>query len=408
MMTGDADLTRRIKDYARAVDFDAVGVATAEPFERDRAVLRERIAAGHYSGLSWFTAERADFSSDPHNLLPTARSIISLAMSYRQDSDAPLSTQGRPRGRISAYARGRDYHKVLKERMERVVAFIREQCGPQQPARTLVDTARILDRAAARRAGVGWVGKHTNIISKEAGSWVFLGEILTELELVPDEPLRTNCGSCDLCLRACPTGAISAPYVVENDRCISYLTIEHRGIIPRELRPLMGNWVFGCDICQEVCPPNLRLGPPARRWPPMGAPSHTEFAAGPPDADGEMHPVSPELIPLLEITAEEFARRFGHTPVKRARREGLQRNAAIALGNCGDRAAVPALTRALCIQTPVVRAHAAWALGHLGGCEAAQALRRALDEEMDEVVRDEIVAALDACGESHESATVGG
>jgi epoxyqueuosine reductase len=409
----DADLTRRIKEYARSVGFDAVGVAAAEPFEGDRAVLHERIAAGHYSGLSWFTAARADFSSDPHNLLPTARSIISLAMSYRPEPTATPATPGRPRGRISAYAWGRDYHKVLKERMERVVTFIREQCGPEQQARTLVDTARILDRAAARRAGVGWVGKHTNIISKEAGSWVFLGEILTELELETDEPLRTNCGSCDLCLRACPTGAISAPYVVESDRCISYLTIEHRGIIPRELRPLMGNWVFGCDICQEVCPPNLRLGPAARqargrasarRLTPMGAPSQAEFAAGPLDEDGEMHPGNPELIPLLEITAEEFARRFGHSPVKRARREGLQRNTAIALGNSGDPAAVPALARALGTQAPLVRAHAAWALGRLGGCEALQALGQALDEETDEVVRDEIVAALDACREPCEAA----
>ena len=397
-MAADPGLTRHIKEYARSAGFDAVGVATAEPFERDRAVLRERIAAGHYSGLTWFTAERADFSSDPHNLLPTARSIISLAMSYRPELVPESSAPGHPRGRISAYAWGRDYHKVLKERMEHVVAFIREQCGPGQQARTLVDTARIMDRAAARRAGVGWVGKHTNVITKEAGSWVFLGEILTELELVPDAPLRTNCGSCDLCLRACPTGAISAPYVVENDRCISYLTIEHRGIIPRELRPLMGNWVFGCDICQEVCPPNLR----------PGAPSQAEFAAGPPDEDGGLHPGSPELIPLLEITAEEFARRFGHTPVKRAKREGLQRNAAIALGNSGDRAAVPALARALRTQAPLVRAHAAWALGRLGGTEAVQALRQALDEETDEVVRDEIAAALAACSEPHKMADVGG
>ena len=224
-MAADLDLTRRIKEYARAVGFDAVGVARAEPFAEDRAVLRERIAAGHFSGLSWFTAERADFSSDPRNLLPTARSILSLAMSYRPGRLPTGATsageEGHPRGRISAYAWGRDYHAVLKERMERVVAFMRDACGPAQQARTLVDTARILDRAAARRAGVGWVGKHSNVITKAAGSWVFLGEILTELELEPDEPLRTNCGSCDLCMRACPTGAIVAPYVVDSNRCIS-------------------------------------------------------------------------------------------------------------------------------------------------------------------------------------------
>jgi epoxyqueuosine reductase len=394
-MVADLDLTRRIKEYAQAVGFDAVGVARAEPFAEDRAVLRERIAAGHFSGLSWFTAERADFSSDPRNLLPTARSILSLAMSYRPQGlptgDDGVGEQGNPRGRISAYAWGRDYHAVLKERMERVVAFIRDACGPAQQARTLVDTARILDRAAARRAGVGWVGKHSNVITKAAGSWVFLGEVLTELDLEPDEPLRTNCGSCDLCMRACPTGAIVAPYVVDSNRCISYLTIEHRGAIPRELRPLMGNWIFGCDLCQDVCPPNLRPGVPA----------HEEFrpgAADPAPEQDDASPGTPELIPLLTISPEEFRRRFGRTPVKRAKREGLQRNVAVALGNSGDRAAVPALARALREAAPLVRAHAAWALGRLGGATAAAALRSALASEEDGAVRAEIEAALAELG----------
>src|SRR3989440_3048863 len=390
-MAADVDLTRRIKEYARVVGFDAVGVPRAEPFAEARAVLRERIAAGHFSGLSWFTAERADFSSDPRNLLPTARSIISLAMSYRPQGlaqgDAGVGEKGSPRGCISAYAWGRDYHAVLKERMERVVVFMRDACGPAQQARTLVDTARILDRAAARRAGVGWVGKHTNVITRAAGSYVFLGEILTELVLAPDEPLRTNCGSCDLCLRACPTGAIVAPYVVDSNRCISYLTIEHRGAIPRALRPLMGNWIFGCDLCQEVCPPNLRPGVPA----------HEEFrlgAADPaPEQDGAS-PGTPELIPLLTISPEEFRRRFGRTPVKRAKREGLQRNVAVALGNSGDPAAVPALAHALREAAPLVRAHAAWALGRIGGADAAEALRSALALEPDGKVRAEIEAAI--------------
>lgn len=378
-MTAHGELTRRLKAYAREVGFDAVGVARAEPFEQDRTVVRERIAAGHYTGLPWFTASRADFSSDPRNLLPTARSIISLAMSYRPERALPRGEPGNPHGRIASYAWGRDYHAVLKERMGRVVSFIRETCGPEQQTRALVDTARILDRAAAARAGVGWVGKHTNVISKEAGSWVLLGEILTELDLEPDAPLRTHCGSCDLCLRACPTGAIVAPYVVDNNRCISFLTIEHRGTIPRDLRPLMGAWVFGCDICQEVCPPNLRPGAPARDDP--RGERDVDFGA-------------PELIPLLEITPEEFARRFGHTPVKRAKREGLQRNAAIALGNSGDRAAVPALIRALREASPLVRGHAAWALGRLGGAGATRALRDALEAEPDDEVRAEIEAAL--------------
>ncbi len=454
-MGADMDLTRRIKDHAREVGFDAVGVARAAPFPEDRRAVQERIAAGHYNGLPWFTAERADFAGDPRNLLPTARSIISLAMSYRPEGDAPAGEEGRPRGRISAYAWGRDYHNVLKERMGLVVAHIRESCGSEQQARTLVDTARILDRAAARRAGVGWVGKHTNVITKAAGSWVFLGEILTELELVEDEPLRTNCGSCDLCLRACPTGAIVAPYEVRSDLCISYLTIEHRGVIPRELRPLMGDWIFGCDICQEVCPPNRRPGAPAhaefrpgvtrlpmrdpvpigsiiacnRRLPaptmsastggasvsPVSTSVSTGSAGFQPapvasaeldgtDTHGGRDPslAAPELIPLLDITQEEFGARFGKTAVKRAKREGLQRNVAVALGNSGDRAAVPALARALREAAPVVRAHAAWALGRLGGPDAARALHDALDDETDDTVREELEEAL---GEGHLSSS---
>jgi len=387
-MENNRDLAERIKSYAREVGFDAVGIARAEPFVEEGRVTRERVEAGHYSGMPWFTAERAAFSSDPRNLLPTARSIVSLAMSYRPDGVPPAGGPGAPRGRVSAYAWGRDYHTVLKERMERVVAFIRASHGSGQQARTLVDTARIIDRAAARRAGVGWVGKHTNVITKEAGSWVFLGEILTELELPPNAPLRTNCGSCDLCLRVCPTKAIIAPYTVDSNRCISYLTIEHRGAIPRELRPLMGNWIFGCDLCQEVCPPNRR----------PGAPAHQEFRPGATlpdatDADADAALAAPELIPLLRITPDEFARRFGRTPIKRAKREGLQRNVAVALGNSGDRAAVPALARALREDPPLVRLHAAWALGRLGGDDAQDALRQALAVEADAEVFAEIELA---------------
>ena len=442
-MEKDRDITTEIKAYAREVGFDAVGIARAEPFAEEGRVTRERVEAGHYSGMAWFTAERADFSSDPRNLLPTARSIISLAMSYRPDGVTPSGGSGAPRGRVSAYAWGRDYHTVLKERMERVVAFIRASQGPEQQARTLVDTARIIDRAAARRAGVGWVGKHTNVITKEAGSWVFLGEILTELELVPDAPLRTNCGSCDLCLRVCPTKAIVAPYTVDSNRCISYLTIEHRGAIPRDLRPLMGSWIFGCDLCQEVCPPNQRAGAPAhpefrpgaavadipdvpdaesvtsrlhdRRGdtsgsagvppvpgPPLGRASSaanvprsqaSNAQTVTPDADASL--AAPELIPLLRITPDEFARRFGRTPIKRAKREGLQRNVAVALGNSGDRTAVPALARALREEAPLVRLHAAWALGRLGSAEAEDALRQALLTETDADVRAEVQFALE-------------
>jgi epoxyqueuosine reductase len=370
-----------VKAIARAAGFDVVGIAAATPFDDARRFLQERIAAGVFSGMPWFTAERAEFAGDPRNLLPDARSIISVALSYR--TEVPENEQeDAPRGRVARYAWARDYHRELKERMEVVVAALRERfdCGE---CRTLVDTARIVDRAVAQRAGTGWFGKNTNIINPAYGSWVLLGEILTSLDLAPDAPLRKHCGSCALCITACPTGAITAPYTLDSDRCISYLTIEHRGPIPRELRPLMGDWIFGCDICQEVCPP-AQKGATA---------NHPPFQAA------SIESARPALIPLLRITEEEFRARFAGSPIKRAKREGLQRNVAVALGNGGDRRAVPALIEALETAGPLVRGHAAWALGRLGSDEAAHALVRRLDVEDDGWVREEIACALDAVGQ---------
>jgi epoxyqueuosine reductase len=385
---GSHELSARIKARALSLGFDAVGIAPATPDARARAALLERIGAGYLSGLGWFTAERAEFSCDPANLLPGARSIISVAMSYAGELPRPAGVPGRPRGRVARYAWGRDYHAVLKERMGALVRAVEEECaaGAGSPGdyRTLVDTARIVDRAAAARAGVGWYGKNTNIITEgAAGSWAFLGEVLTVLDLAPDLPLRKHCGACDLCLRACPTGAIVGPYVLDNNRCISYLTIEHRGVIPRELRAMIGDWVFGCDICQEVCPPNRR--PIAGRSP------HADFGAA---DDGAAYP---DLVALLEITPEEFTARFRDSPIKRAKRDGLRRNAAVALGNSGDRAAVPALARALDDPAALVRTHAAWALGRLGGGAARAALAGCLAREDDDAVREEIVLALAEC-----------
>jgi epoxyqueuosine reductase len=234
------------------------------------------------------------------------------------------------------------------------------------------------DRAAAERAGVGWFGKNTNILTTSHGSWVFLGQVITDLELEPDRPLAKTCGNCVRCIPACPTGAIVAPYVIDNRRCISFLTIELRGPIPRELRPLMGDWVFGCDICQEVCPVNRKSQPglePAFR-------QRHDFAA-------------PQLIPLLDLDDEGFRERFRNSPIKRAKRIGLQRNVCVALGNIGDPSAVPALARALRSAEPLVRMHAAWALGRIGGQEASDALQAALACESDAAVIEEIELALE-------------
>jgi epoxyqueuosine reductase len=298
-------------------------------------------------------------------------------MSYRT-IEPESGGDGLPRGRVARYAWGQDYHVLLQKRMRAVVDVL-QQCFAAGECRTLVDTARIVDRATARRAGTGWYGKNTNIINPAFGSWILLGEILTTLDLDPDPPLRKHCGSCTRCLAACPTGALTGPYELDNNRCISYLTIEHRGPIPRPMRALIGDWVFGCDICQDVCPPALK-GTTA---------NHSAFRA--PDLDA----ARPALIPLLQISEDEFRSRFSGSPLKRAKREGLQRNAAVALGNSGDRRAVPPLVDALTRASPLVRGHAAWALGRLGGEDALAALRLALDSEVDPWVREEITLALD-------------
>src|SRR5581483_9314790 len=251
--------TQTIKEYGYALGFDLVRISSAEEFPEAKRVIKERIERGLMDGLPWFTAERADVSCHPDVLLPEARSIIALATCYL--TEQPAEHEGnKPRGRISRYAWGDDYHDIIKPRLQQFAAWLREyacnELGNEVETRLFVDTGRMVDRAVAQRAGLGWYGKNTNILTKRWGSWVFLAEIVTNLPLVPDEPLKANCGNCEICLHACPTGALPNPYELDNTRCISFLTIELRGSIPLELRPLMGNLIFGCDICQEVCPVN--------------------------------------------------------------------------------------------------------------------------------------------------------
>ena len=367
-------LKRTIIDHAHALGFDLVRVTTGKPFPETQVILEERIEAGLMAGLPWFNLDRARVAGDPRHLLPGVLSIISVGMSYLCDGEVDASQPGRPCGRIARYAWGLDYHEVFKDRLEQLHAFVQTQLGRPVERRTLVDTARITDRAVAQRAGLGWYGKNTNILTHEFGSWVLLGELLLDVALPPDPPLKTTCGACTLCLPACPTGAIIAPGVLDTSRCISFLTIEHQGVIPRELRPLMGNWIFGCDLCQDVCPVNRS----------RTVPNHAEFRPRPGVG------ASPELIPLLAITEEEFPQRFQGSPIKRAKRVGLRRNVCIALGNSGDPAAIPALIEALNSEPALVRGHAAWALGQLGGALASEALFKRYLIENNEWVKEEI------------------
>jgi epoxyqueuosine reductase len=388
----------RIKEYAYTLGFDVARITTAEALPEAERIIKERIAAGLMDGLPWFTPERADVSCHPDALLPEAQSIITLGMFYLSEQPEEID-DGSPRGRISRYAWGTDYHEIIKPKLREFAMWLREyaqdELGTEVETRLFVDTGRLVDRAVAQRAGLGWYGKNTNILTKNWGSWVFLAEIVTNLPLRSDLPLKTNCGSCELCLHACPTQALPAPYTLDNTRCISFLTIELRGSIPLELRPLMGNLIFGCDICQQVCPVNIlaekRLGLRGQASSsPMQLRRREEFR---PRADVGSNPA---LIPLLSLTEEQFRERFRLSPIKRTKRRGLLRNVCVALGNSGDRQAIPALIGALHDDEPLVRGHAAWAIGRLGGEQARSALEDALHCEQNEEVLKEIHCALES------------
>ena len=398
--------TTTIKEYAYSLGFDIVRITSAEEFPEAERVIKERIAQGLMDGLPWFTTERTEVSCHPDVLLPGARSIIALAMFYLTEQPDE-EEDGVPRGYISRYAWGDDYHEIIKPKLQRFASWLsaygRDEVGNVE-TRLFVDTGRMVDRAVAQRAGLGWYGKNTTILTKRWGSWVFLAEIVTNLPLGDDTgnpydtPSKASCGNCEICLHACPTAALPAPYVLDNTRCISYLTIELRGSIPLELRPLMGNLIFGCDICQEVCPVNKvverRLGlrndsgVAISSSKPVHFQPHMEFR--PREGIGS----NPELIPLLSLTEEQFRERFRHSPIRRTKRRGLLRNVCVALGNSGGQQAVPALIGALHDYEPLVRGHAAWALGKIGGEQANKALEEALSEEENEEVKKEIRCAL--------------
>jgi epoxyqueuosine reductase len=424
--------TDTIKEYAYTLGFDLVRITTAESFPEAEHTIKERIARGLMDGLPWFTAERATVSCHPDALLPEARSIISLAMSYLTEmpTETTMSATGSPQGRVSRYAWGDDYHDIIKPRLQQFAGWLRdyarqmysEMGGDDVETRLFVDTGRMVDRAVAQRSGLGWYGKNTNILTKGWGSWVFLAEIVTNLPLEPDEALKTNCGNCDICLHACPTGALPNPYELDTPRCISFLTIELRGSIPLELRPLMGNLIFGCDICQEVCPVNKiaerrieqckqkdqiqqsQVKQTANLIPTSALQRREKSAIVPAPSlfqpRREFFPrssvgTSTELIPLLALTEEEFRARFRHSPIKRTKRRGLLRNVCVALGNIGDPQAVPALIGVLHDHEALIRGHAAWALGQIRSEEAMNALYGALQTEEDGGVCQEILCAIE-------------
>ena len=368
-------LTPQIKALAHRLGFSSVGVAPAAP-PAHWASYVEWLAAGHAGDMAYLSRAR-ERRADPRAIVPGAKSILCVGMDYAAGSLSEAD-DSRARGRISRYALGEDYHEVMKARLLELLRRIRS-LEPSAEGRVYVDTGPVLERDFAARAGLGWFGKHTNLIHRDRGSWFFLGEIILTLDLEPDRPASEHCGSCTRCIDACPTGALREPYVLDARRCISYLTIEFRESIPIEHRAQMGPWVFGCDICQEVCPWNRKREP-------------AEVAT---DCEQPGTELWPDLEGLLLMDQAAFSRRFRGRAIKRTKRRGLLRNAAVALGNVGDERHVPSLSRALEDPEPIVRGHAAWALGRIGGDRSRRALAGALAREPDEAVCHEIRAASD-------------
>ena len=369
-----AALTRRVKEEAHRLGFQRVGIAPVRRSPR-AAFLEDWLAAGMHGEMAYLARNPAR-RANPAEVLPGARAVVVVGSSYPPPR-IPDDSRGIVR-HLSAYARGRDYHDVVAPPLREMLAFLRREAGAAVDGRAYVDTGPLLERDLGAQAGVGWVGRNTMLLDRQ-GSWFFLAEIVVDVELIPDGEVEDRCGTCTACVDACPTGALLDGTRMDARRCISYLNIELRGAIPIDQRRDLGAHLFGCDICQEVCPWNARAS----------AAEQPEFAAS-------ASVLAVTLAALLRLTPEGFSAAFRGSPLKRARRRGLARNAAVVLGNLGDRAASPALAGALRgHEDPQVRGHAAWALGALGGAPARQALEQARRAEPDPEVQGELERALE-------------
>jgi epoxyqueuosine reductase len=365
------ELRKAIEERALAIGFDKVGFAPAR-LPESKALLEEWLERGYHGEMAWM-GRGAERRTDASRILEGTSTLVCCGLNYY--AGAPV---GAPPGFgvISSYAQGEDYHRILEEKLEELSLFIEARASV--PTRIYVDTGPLLEKGYAVAAGLGWIGKHSNLLSREGSSWFFLGEILVPLVLSPAAaPEPDRCGTCARCISACPTGAIVEPYVVDSRRCISYLTIELRGFIPRALRTLIGNRIYGCDDCQDVCPWNrfaVKSEVPA-------------FLPREPLA-------SMDLAAILRMSRDQFLEATRGSAIRRARYGGFLRNAAVALGNAGDPRALPALVEALEHEEALVRGHAAWALGAIGDSRARAPLESRLVEEAEPAVREEIEWAL--------------
>lgn len=371
------NITKKISEYVHKLGFDLVGIV---PVTKPRTVdfYEDWLNRGFGAEMSYLQ-RHLEVKKNPGSLLPGAKSIICLGINYFMDN-IPERKNDQSRGIISRYAWGLDYHDFIKQKLKKLHSFISFIYRTEIDAKFCVDTVPILEREFANRAGIGWIGKNCNLINREYGSYLFLAEIILTKELVYDEvEVKDRCGSCTRCIDACPTGALVAPRMLDACRCISYLTIEHKGIIPPEFRSAIGNRVFGCDVCQEVCPWNRHAKRKRmKEWKPKEEPA-------------------PKLLDLMLLTEEEFGSRFRNSPIQRTKRSGLLRNVAVAIGNWGEQAAVPVLIKALNDSEPLIRGHVAWALGKCGGQEAKEALINVLKKEKEPEVIEEVRYAFKIC-----------
>ena len=355
---------------AHAQGFVLVGFAPLRRLKNRAEFFNRWLAEGRQGEMGWLGRD-PERRLDPRRIDPRLRSVVSLGYPYAAPAIPDLDWRAAMRGRVAAYAMGPDYHDTVLARARAVAAQLKDE-RPGAVTRAYVDTGAVFEREWAAEARVGWFGRNTNLLNRHHGSYFFLAEIFTDAEFGPSaEPYREHCGTCRQCLDLCPTGALAEGYVIEPRVCISYLTIEHRGPIPVALRSKLGNWIFGCDVCQEVCPWNVSA------------------SAAPDDA------LMPFLPALMALDEDGFRRRFSKSAIARTRRRGLLRNAAVVLGNSGNRGAVAVLAGSLRNEKePLVRSHAAWALGQLGGANARDALERRRKAESDPEVGAEIAAAL--------------
>ena len=363
----EVSLENAIRSEAARLGFTLCGFTRLSVLPR-ATFFKDWLARG-FAGEMHYLAREPQRRIDPHIPFPEARSVICLGFPYAPPVPPQIDWQHELRGRLAAYAAGADYHDVIQKKLQRFVAFLQDR-QPGMWARPYVDTGPLLERDWAYRSGLGWFGKNTMLLHKAKGSWFFLAEILVSLDLEGQGRPSDHCGSCTRCLDDCPTDALADGYILKSPLCISYLTIEHRGPIPHGLRPKLGNWIFGCDICQEVCPWNTKFGRPRH------------------ELVDELFPSLPELLQLDE---DGFRARFRRSAVWRTKRRGLLRNVAVALGNSANPAAIGPLQAALHDPEPLIRGHAAWALGRLAHTTS---LRTALEREQDIDVRGELLVAL--------------